>query len=204
MNTAGTQNTSGTATLATSVTATANNSANETVYLTFVDGATGTQGIETDTGLTYNPSSGLLTTASVSVTANTGSTSKTTGALQVTGGVGIVLDLNVGGDITAYASSDKRLKTNITKIESPLNKLDKINGYTFDWIPKEGIQSQEGSDVGVIAQEIEEVLPEITTTRENGYKAVKYEKIIPLLIESIKEQQRQIEDLRNEVDSLKK
>ena len=51
------------ATLATSITATANNSANETVYLTFVDGATGTQGIETDTGLSYNPSTGLLTTA---------------------------------------------------------------------------------------------------------------------------------------------
>jgi len=61
VNTAGNQNTSGTAALATSVTATANNSANETVYPTFVDGATGTQGLETDTGLHYNPSSGLLT-----------------------------------------------------------------------------------------------------------------------------------------------
>ena len=54
-----------TATLATTITASANNSTNETVYLTFVDGATGTQGIETDTGLTYNPSSGILTTTSV-------------------------------------------------------------------------------------------------------------------------------------------
>lgn len=55
------------ATEATSITATANNSANETVYLTFVDGATGTQGIETDTGLSYNPSTGALTTNSVLV-----------------------------------------------------------------------------------------------------------------------------------------
>ena len=62
VNTAGNQNTSGSASL---VNATANNSANETVYLTFVDGATGAQGIETDTGLTYNPSSGILTTTSV-------------------------------------------------------------------------------------------------------------------------------------------
>ena len=54
-----------TATLATTITASANNSTDETVYLTFVDGATGTQGIETDTGLTYNPSSGILTTTSV-------------------------------------------------------------------------------------------------------------------------------------------
>ena len=50
-----------TATEATNITATANNTTNETVYVTFVDGATGTQGIETDTGLTYNPSTGVLT-----------------------------------------------------------------------------------------------------------------------------------------------
>ena len=62
VNTAGNQNTSGTAAIGTSVTVTANNSANETVYLTFVDGATGTQGIETDTGLSYNPSTNVLST----------------------------------------------------------------------------------------------------------------------------------------------
>ena len=50
---------------ATNITATANNSTDETVYLTFVDGATGGQGIETDTGLSYNPSSGLLTVGSI-------------------------------------------------------------------------------------------------------------------------------------------
>ena len=61
VNTAGNQNTSGTAALATTVTVSAQNSVSETVYPTFVDGATGTQGIETDTGLNYNPSSGLLT-----------------------------------------------------------------------------------------------------------------------------------------------
>ena len=56
------QDTSGTAAIATNVTVTANNTANETVYLTFVDGATGTQGIETDTGLSYNPSTNVLST----------------------------------------------------------------------------------------------------------------------------------------------
>ena len=61
----------GTADVATSVTASANNSTDETVYPTFVDGATGTQGIETDTGLTYNPSSGLLTTTLLAGTLNT-------------------------------------------------------------------------------------------------------------------------------------
>ena len=72
VNTAGNQNTSGnaaTATTATNVTVTANNTINETVYITFVDGATGTQGIETDTGLTYNPSTNTLSTTIFSGTA---------------------------------------------------------------------------------------------------------------------------------------
>ena len=68
VNTAGNQNTSGTAAIGTAITATANNTANETVFPTFVDGATGTQGIETDTGLTYNPSSGVLTSLVSAVT----------------------------------------------------------------------------------------------------------------------------------------
>ena len=129
-------------------------------------------------------------------TDTTNSTSLTTGAMTIAGGVGIKRDLLVGGNVTAYYTSDKRLKTNITKIENPLVKLDKINGYTFDWIPTKDVHSNVGRDIGVIAQEIEEVLPEITVTRDNGYKAVKYEKIVPLLIECIKEQQKQIDELR--------
>ena len=73
----------------------------------------------------------------------------------------------------------------------------------FDWIEKEGIHSNEGRDIGVIAQEIEEIIPEATTTRKNGYKAVRYEKIVPLLIESIKAQQLQIDELINEIIILK-
>ena len=75
---------SGTATEATNVTAVANNSADETVYLTFVDGVSGTQGIETDSGLTYNPSTGVLTTTQVTgnLTGNvTGNTSGQAGTL---------------------------------------------------------------------------------------------------------------------------
>ena len=71
VNIAGNQNTSGTATTATNVTVTANNSANETVYPTFVDGVSDNRGIETDSGLTYNPSSGVLTTAGANITSLT-------------------------------------------------------------------------------------------------------------------------------------
>ena len=112
--------------------------------------------------------------------------------------------LLLDGDITAYASSDKRLKTNIQPIQNPLTKLQKIGGYTFDWIPKEGIHSHTGNDIGVIAQEIEEVLPEITTTRDNGYKAVKYEKLTAYLIECVKAQQTHIQQLEDRIVKLEK
>ena len=103
-------------------------------------------------------------------------------------------EIRVSGDVIAFHSSDKRLKDNIKPISNPLDKILKIGGYTFDWSKKQNMY--EGQDIGVIAQEIEKVLPEVVEKRDNGYKAVKYEKIVPLLIESIKEQQKQIEELK--------
>jgi hypothetical protein len=101
-------------------------------------------------------------------------------------------------DITAFYSSDVRLKENIVPIENALSKVESISGNTYDW--KEGyeeIHSHKGNDVGVIAQEIEAVLPQIVISRDNGFKAVQYEKIIPLLIEAIKELSAKIKDLEN-------
>jgi hypothetical protein len=114
--------------------------------------------------------------------------------------VGLIRATN---DVVAFYSSDKRLKKNRIRISDPIGKITQLNGYEFDWIPKEGIHENEGHDVGVIAQEVEKVIPEIVQTRDNGYKAVKYEKIVPLLIESIKEQQKQIDELKKEVEELK-
>jgi hypothetical protein len=102
------------------------------------------------------------------------------------------------GDIIAYYSSDERLKENITPIENALSKVELISGNTYDW--KEGFENihpHKGNDVGVIAQEIEKVLPQVVVNRENGYKAVDYEKIIPLLIESIKELSAKVKELEN-------
>ena len=105
-------------------------------------------------------------------------------------------------DIVAYYSSDRRLKENITPIKNPLVKLSKINGVEFDWKPtteeeKRFVHANEGHDIGVIAQEVEKVLPEIVETRENGFKAVKYEKLVAVLIEAIK-------DLNAKIDNLNK
>ncbi len=113
-------------------------------------------------------------------------------------------EIRATNDITAFYSSDKRLKSNVTNIVSPLEKLNKINGVTFDWIETPGVHSHTGSDVGVIAQEIEEVLPDIVTTRDNGYKAVKYDKLVALLIESNKELNKKVEELQIKVDNLLK
>jgi uncharacterized protein YoxC len=102
------------------------------------------------------------------------------------------------GDIVAYYSSDERLKENITPIENALSKVELISGNTYDW--KEGfdnIHPHKGNDVGVIAQEIEKVLPQVVIERENGYKAVDYEKIIPLLIEAVKELSAKVKELEN-------
>ncbi len=111
--------------------------------------------------------------------------------------------IDATNDIVAYSSSDIRFKENITPIESPLNKITKIGGYTYDWKEENKIEhGYEGNDVGVIAQEIEEVLPQLVQTRESGYKAVKYDKLVALLIEGIKEQQSQIEELTNRINKL--
>jgi hypothetical protein len=102
------------------------------------------------------------------------------------------------GDIIAYFSSDERLKENVQPIQNALSKVELISGNTYDW--KEGfdnIHPHKGNDVGVIAQEIEIVLPQVVINRDNGYKAVDYEKIVPLLIEAIKELSAKIKELEN-------
>jgi len=104
--------------------------------------------------------------------------------------------IDASNDIVAYSTSDIRLKDNIKTIDSALNKVNKIQGIEFDWIEKEEVHGNSGHDVGVIAQEIEKILPDVVTTRDNGYKAVKYEKIVPLLIEAIKDLSKQVDGLK--------
>ncbi len=143
---------------------------------------------------------GNTTSTSISITNSTASTSKTTGALVVTGGIGTSGDVFAGGDVVAYASSDRRLKDEITPISEPLEKINKIGGYSFTW-NEEKQNIYRGKDYGVIAQEIEEILPELVDTRENGFKAVKYDKLVSLLIEGIKDLSKQVEELKEKVNN---
>jgi hypothetical protein len=116
--------------------------------------------------------------------------------LNITGAVAITGAITATGDITAFSSSDSRLKTNITKIEDALNKVTAINGVTFNWNELAEDKDTTIREAGVIAQEIQAVLPEVVTERDNGYLAVRYEKIVPLLIEAIKELRAEIENLK--------
>ncbi len=139
-------------------------------------------------------------TLAVNIDATTAASSKTTGALIVDGGVGVALDVHAGGDVVAYASSDERLKDNLQVIQDPLDKVGQISGYEFDWNEDSpGWARERGHDVGVVAQEIQKVLPEIVTERTNGYLGVDYKRIIPLLIESIKELKQEVEDLKKKM-----
>jgi hypothetical protein len=143
---------------------------------------------------------GNTTSTSISITNSTAATDKTTGALVVTGGIGTSGDIFAGGDVVAYASSDIRLKDNVELISNPLQKINQIGGYSFVW-NEEKQDIYKGTDYGVIAQEIEQILPELVDTRENGYKAVKYDKLVSLLIEGIKDLSKQVEELKEKINN---
>ena len=165
-----------------------------TITITTTDNNTqnskGDLGLDTDDDVTFG---------SVRVDDATASTSKTTGALIVDGGAGIAGALNVGGDVVAYASSDERLKDNIELISNPIEKVQSLKGVTWNWNDNADELQQSLPNVGVIAQDVEKVLPELVTDRDNGYKGVDYAKLTGLLIEAIKEQQKEIDSLKEKL-----
>ena len=138
-----------------------------------------------------------------SVAVNGSVSSPASNLVQDTNGISITATptfstVTATGDITANTSSDMALKENIINIPNPLEKISKIGGYMFDW-KDHGYTDVHGKwhDTGIIAQEIEEILPEIVNTRESGIKAVNYMKLIPLLVESIKELKTELDELKS-------
>jgi len=112
-------------------------------------------------------------------------------------------DFWADGDVTANTTSfpsDERLKDDIKVIDNALEKVQQIRGVTFVRTDKD----HNRRETGVIAQEIEKVLPEAVKETPDGYKAVAYANTVGLLIEAIKEQQEQINILKEEIERLKK
>ena len=205
----------------------------------------------------------LDVTGVVTLSDNTTSSSSSTGALIVAGGVGIAENANIGGKLTVegdtatgdeaaigytasegiiitgqgstsdvtikndddttvfsiatgttnstftgsvsssefVTTSDKRLKTNIVTLENSLEKVLNLRGVNFDWIDTKKYTDKR--QIGFIAQEVEEVAPELVN-QNNDYKTVNYAQTVSLLVEAIKDQNDIINDLIDEVDYIKK
>ena len=133
-----------------------------------------------------------------------------TGLNAVNVGIGITnpkvaLEVGVLGDGTrALANkwdlfSDRRWKKDLVQIDDPITKLEAISGYYYYW--KEG--KDKSRQVGLIAQEVEAILPEVVSTDADGYKSMDYGKMVALLIEALKNQQSEIDLLKNQVIELR-
>lgn len=133
--------------------------------------------VNTDTNTTYSAGNGLSLS---------GTTFSMSGSY--TG------SFTASGNVTAY--SDKTLKDNIVTIENPIDKINAIRGVTYDRNDIENNPRQ----TGVIAQEVELVLPEVVSTNDQGLKSVAYGNMVGLLIEAIKEQQKQIDELKAKIE----
>ena len=139
---------------------------------------------------TINQSLGTTSTAVQFATLGVGTAPDATYEFKVAG------DIAASGDIVAYNSSDRRLKNNITPIENALDKVNKMGGYEFDW-NEELQKARKGHDIGVIAQEVQSIVPEVVVERESGFLAVDYEKLVPVLIEAIKELSAKVKELES-------
>ncbi len=102
-------------------------------------------------------------------------------------------------DGSVVSTSDVRQKKNITMLDSVLEKIKQIRGVAFNWI---GEKDSDQKHLGVIAQEVEKVFPELVHTDSAGMKSVDYNGLAPVLIEAVKEQQQQIKDLQDQIKDL--
>ena len=107
-------------------------------------------------------------------------------------------NLRAFGDVEANYTSDLNIKTNLRSIDNTWEILEKINGYLFEWDTDDHRSGE--TDLGVIAQEVQEVLPFLVSQRDDGTLAVKYQSLIPLLVDAVKNLKQDVEELREIVD----
>ena len=116
--------------------------------------------------------------------------------------------LEINGTLTAslVSLSDVRFKKDIKPLKSSLEKVSSLEGVSYSWKTEKykGKGFQEGRQIGLIAQDVEKVVPELVYTDSKGYKAVAYDKLVPVLVEAMKEQQKMIEEERTARQKLQK
>jgi hypothetical protein len=161
------------------------------------------------TSITGTTNQVVASAASGAVTLSLPQSINTTSNVQFNSlGIGTAASATAGeiratNNVTAYYSSDERLKTNIEKIDGALEKISQIDGVIYDW-NETYLKDNGGVDgyfvrdrnPGVIAQQVEKVFPNVVADRADGYKAVRYELLVPLLIEAIKELKQEIAELK--------
>lgn len=114
------------------------------------------------------------------------------GGIQSNGNLIVDGTITATNDITAFLTSDKRLKNNIIKINDSNSVINSLNGYKYEWNEK---SDKSGESVGVIAQEVQELIPSAVKENKDGYLSVDYIKLIPYLIEEVKSLNNRIETL---------
>ena len=130
--------------------------------------------------------------------------------LSVKGNFNCQSTIRAGGDVISYYS-DRRLKKNLKQLNNSSEIIKKLTGYKFDWNNKavdlvpDDLYSER--QVGLIAQDVEDVLPEAVTgngPRDLGYKTIKYDKLVPVLVEALKEEMSKTEELEARLERLEK
>jgi hypothetical protein len=148
------------------------------------------------TGVTLSNNSGENATPTIAIGQAVATTSTPTfGNLTING------TITATGDITAYYTSDKRHKNNIQTISNAVLKVKQLNGVTWEWNDDVNEVTKSTPKTGLIAQEVQSVLPQVVTERNDGFLALDYSKMVGLLVEAIKEQQIQIDQLKAQMGS---
>jgi hypothetical protein len=152
---------------------------------------------------TAESSNNLVPAISIDENQNVGIGLGITGDAPATAEERLHVDGNIiaTGDITAFYSSDRSLKRNIQPIKQALDKISQIGGYTFEWKEKKKYRNER--DAGVIAQEIQTVLPEVVKRRTDETLGVDYPKLSALLIEGIRELTEENKSLKQELNQMK-
>jgi len=114
--------------------------------------------------------------------------------------------ITAAGEITAYSASDKRLKKNIKPLRNSLDVINKLKPVSFNWNKKSkelNPNKDDNKQYGLIAQDVEKVIPSLVHTIYNEYKSVDYQQLISILVSSVQEQQREIDELKQTINEIK-
>ena len=115
----------------------------------------------------------------------------------------VVGDIAATGNVIAYVSSDERLKTAITPLENSLEKIKNLNPIDFAWKSRDvGWGTESPADMGLLAQDVEKQFPTIVKEMKDGYKGIRYDRLIPVLVDCIKTQDSKIEELKELVEKM--